>query len=186
MKRTSLLLIIIFIACTSLPAFGQTSDWKKELERQLPLMGHRNWIVVADSAYPGQTAPGIKTIYTGEKQLDAVRTVLAAVEKASHVRGAVFVDAELPHVQEKFAKGIGDYRAGLKDALKGQQVTSLPHCEIIKKLDEAGKTFHVLLLKTDLTLPYTSVFIRLDCGYWSDDAEKELRAAIETADNAKK
>jgi hypothetical protein len=38
----------------------------------------------------------------------------------------------------------------------------------------------VLLLKTDLTLPYTSVFIRLDCGYWSDEAEQQLRAAIES------
>ena len=52
--------------------------------------------------------------------------------------------------------------------LKGQKVTSLPHEKTIEQLDEAGQTFHVLLLKTDLTLPYTSVFIRLDCGYWSD------------------
>jgi hypothetical protein len=36
-----------------------------------------------------------------------------------------------------------------------------------------------------MTLPYTSVFIRLDCGYWSDEAELELRAAMEAAENAK-
>lgn len=182
------MLLMLFLAASTLtvPLHAESPHWKKELDRQLPLLGHRNWIVVADSAYPSQTAPGIKTIYTGEKQLDAVREVLATVKKVKHVRGAVFVDAELPHVPEKSAEGIGAYRAGLKDALKGQQVTSLPHGDIIKKLDEAGKTFHVLLLKTDLTLPYTSVFIRLDCGYWSDDAEKELRATIERADNSKK
>ena len=166
-------------------AFSQTPAWQNDLEKQLPVLGHRNWIVVADSAYPSQTAPGIKTIYTGEKQLDAVNKVLAAVKKQKHVRGVVFIDAELPHVPEKFANGITDYRAGLKNALRGQKVTSLPHEKIIEQLDEAGQTFHVLLLKTDLTLPYTSVFIRLDCGYWSDEAEMELRAAIEAADDSK-
>ena len=55
---------------------------------------------------------------------------------------------------------------------------SLPHEEIISKLDEAGKTFHILVLKSRLTIPYTSVFIRLECGYWSADAEKRLREAM--------
>jgi hypothetical protein len=27
-------------------------------------------------------------------------------------------------------------------------------------------------------LPYTSVFIQLDCGYWSAEAEQRLRAAF--------
>ena len=42
----------------------------------------------------------------------------------------------------------------------------------------AGKTFHVLLLKTNHTQPYTSVFLQLECGYWSPKAEKELRTAM--------
>ncbi len=166
-------------------AYSQTPAWQKDLEKQLPLLGHRNWIVVADSAYPSQTAPGIRTLYTGEKHLDVVNKVLAAVEGAKHVRGTVFVDAELPHVPEKFAQGITDYRTGLQKVLESQEVTPLPHEKIIEQLDEAGQKFHVLLLKTDLTLPYTSVFIRLDCGYWSDEAEKELRAAMEAADDVR-
>jgi hypothetical protein len=31
------------------------------------------------------------------------------------------------------------------------------------------------VLKTRMTIPYTSVFLRLDCGYWSDEQEKRLR-----------
>ena len=180
--RTLLISLVVMAGSCSTSIYGQTPNWQWELEKQLPLLGHRNWIVVADSAYPSQTAPGIKTIYTGEKQLDAVNKVLVLLGKSKHVRGTVFIDAELPHVPEKFAQGISDYRAGLKDALKGQSVTPLPHEEIIEQLDEAGQTFHVVLLKTELTLPYTSVFIRLDCGYWSDEAEAELRAAIEAAE----
>jgi len=36
----------------------------------------------------------------------------------------------------------------------------------------------VLVLKTTMTIPYSSVFIRLDCKYWSADAEKRLRARM--------
>jgi len=26
-----------------------------------------------------------------------------------------------------------------------------------------------------MTIPYTSVFMRLDCGYWTEDQENRLR-----------
>src|SRR5207247_249426 len=72
----------------------------------------------------------------------------------------------------------GSWRKKLDKLLAGHEVQSLPHEQIISKLDEAGKTFHVLLLKTKLTLPYTSVFLQLDCGYWDAKSEKKLREAI--------
>jgi hypothetical protein len=31
------------------------------------------------------------------------------------------------------------------------------------------------MIKTDLTLPYTSVFMELDCGYWSPESEAKMR-----------
>lgn len=65
-----------------------------------------------------------------------------------------------------------------------RRVTKLPHEQIIGKLDEAGKTFHVVILKTNMTLPYTSMFFQLECGYWNDASEKSLRDAI-SADPAK-
>jgi hypothetical protein len=60
----------------------------------------------------------------------------------------------------------------------------MPHEDIIKMLDKAAETFNVLILKTDLALPYTSVFFQLDCGYWSAEAEAKLREAIRAADAA--
>jgi hypothetical protein len=49
---------------------------------------------------------------------------------------------------------------------------------IIEQLDQAGESFKVVIIKTDLVLPYTSVFIRLDCGYWSAEAEAALRESM--------
>jgi hypothetical protein len=31
------------------------------------------------------------------------------------------------------------------------------------------------MVKTNLTLPYTSVFMELDCGYWKPESEAKMR-----------
>lgn len=154
-------------------------EWLREkLRAQLPLLGHRNWVVVADSAYPLQTAPGIETVYVDADQVEVLQLVLAELGRVKHVKPLVLKDAELAHVPEKSAPGIDGYRAALGKALGSRVVHSLPHEQIIARLDEAGKTFKVLLIKTRLTLPYTSVFFELDCGYWDAAAEKALREAM--------
>lgn len=152
--------------------------WRATLDERLPLLGHRNWIVVADAAYPWQTSAGIETIDTGSDHVAVVRGVLEAVAGSRHVRPVVHLDAELPLVAEAYAPGITACRQALAAALGGLATVSLPHEEIITRLDEAGRAFHILLLKTTLALPYTSVFVRLDCGYWSAEAEAALRAAL--------
>ena len=153
-------------------------QWEGTLIERIGLLGHRNWIAIVDSAYPAQTSPGIETIVTGADQLTVVKTVLRHLSYAKHVRPVVYVDAELKHVPAADAPGIDEYRAGLAEALAGQKPQELPHMEIINRLDAAGDKFRVLVLKTKLTAPYTSVFIELDCAYWSADAEARLRAKM--------
>lgn len=168
--RFSIMLVILVAGCNK--------PWKTTLEQRVPVYGHRNWIVIADSAYPKQSNPGIETIYTGQGQVEVLRAVLAALEKADHVRPVVMVDAELDSVSEADAPGVTQYRADLKELLADSQVKTMPHEDIIRKLDEGAKLFTILLLKTDLTIPYTSVFLELDCGYWSPEKEKRLRDAL--------
>jgi hypothetical protein len=152
--------------------------WRITLDERLPLLGHRNWIVVADSAYPWQASAGIETICTGQDHVTVVRGVLEAIAGSRHVRPIVHFDAELPLVAETHAPGITACREALAAALGGLPAVSLPHEELIALLDEAGRGFRILLLKTTLALPYTSVFVRLECGYWSAGAEAALRATI--------
>lgn len=176
-------LIIAAVSIASILATGQASreqegDWRARVQQELPLMGHRNWIAVVDSAYPLQTSSGIETVETGADQLDVVQAVLDAIGKSRHVRPVIFTDAELKAVPESDAAGVTAYRKSLSKLLggiKGVEAQALPHEEIISKLDEAGKTFHILVLKSTMTIPYTSVFIRLDCGYWTEEQEKSLR-----------
>jgi hypothetical protein len=154
--------------------------WRRTLERSLPLLGHRNWIVVADAAYPWQTSAGIETVETGSDHLEVLRGVLEALARCRHVRPVVLLDAELPFVDEAHAASVGALRDGLAAVLAGHETRSLPHEEIIRRLDEAGRTFRVLLLKTTLAVPYTSAFLQLECGYWSAEAEARLRERIAT------
>jgi hypothetical protein len=156
----------------------QPGDWRARLQEELPLLGHRNWIAVVDSAYPLQTSSGIETVETNSDQLEVMKAVLDQLAKAKHVRPLIFTDAELKAVPETDAAGVTAYREALSKLLGNTEAQSLPHEEIISKLDEAGKTFHILVLKTNLTVPYTSVFIRLECAYWKPEAEKRLRQAM--------
>lgn len=166
------------LALMTATTVSAAETWKATLQKQLPLLGHRNWIVVADSAYPLQTAPGIETLYAEADQLAVVSEVINALAKTRHVKPTIYTDAELKYVAEANAPGIGAYREALAKILAGQPAQVLPHEQIIGKLDEAGKTFKVLLIKTPLTLPYTSVFFQLECGYWNAASEKELRDAL--------
>ena len=48
-------------------------------------------------------------------------------------------------------------------------------------LDRAGARFRVILIKTPMRIPYSSVFVELQCGYWNAQAENRLRAAIQSS-----
>jgi L-fucose mutarotase/ribose pyranase (RbsD/FucU family) len=157
------------------------TEWEHELQKLLPLYGHRNWIVVADSAYPAQSKPGIETIVSGASQLEAVRKVLAAIGAKRHVRANIYLDKELEFVGEADAPGVSQYRKQLHELMAGAHTIPLLHEQIIAKLDQVSQVFRVLILKTDLTIPYTSVFFELDCAYWPADAEGRMRKTMAAA-----
>ena len=54
---------------------------------------------------------------------------------------------------------------------------------MMSKIDKAGKTFRILFIKTSETIPYTRVYMRLDCGYMSDEVERKIRTAMASASN---
>jgi hypothetical protein len=158
-------------------------DWKQTIDDRLQLFGHRNWLVVADAAYPAQSSPGIETIASGESQQATIVAVLDSLRACPHIRPIIHVDSELAFVAESDAPGVGSYRQWLEDTLQCFRSSSTPHEEIITKLDKAAQMFSILIIKSTMTIPYTSVFFELDCGYWNADAEARLRAAIKSSES---
>jgi hypothetical protein len=176
-----LLLLLILMAAPN-AGFAQSAparpDWRTVLEDEIPLLGHRNWILIVDSAYPLQSSPGVETIETDTPQVEVLRHVLGAIDRSIHLRPDIFLDKELSFVAEEDASGVSAYRRELQAVLAGYSVESAPHEQMIGRVDEAGKTMHVLILKSRIAVPYSSVFLRLNCRYWSDDAEKRMRARM--------
>lgn len=60
------------------------------------------------------------------------------------------------------------------------QPQSILHDSVFTKLDEASKLCTIVVLKTNETIPYTSVFLQLDCSYWNAEKEKQLREKMKS------
>jgi hypothetical protein len=161
-------------------------SWEQILSDRLQLFGHRNWLVIADSAYPAQTRLGVETIVAAEEQTTVLSRTLAILGGCRHIKPTIYTDKELQFVSEEDATGITAYRKQLESLLEGHQMHSLPHEEIISKLDRVGEMFRVLLIKTNMHIPYTSVFFELGCGYWSAEPENRLRSAMRSKTGNKK
>jgi D-ribose pyranose/furanose isomerase RbsD len=149
--------------------------WEQTLASYLPALGHRNWIVVADSAFPLQISPGIETIVTGEDHFAVLDKVLKAVDGAKHIRPKIWLDKELAYVTEELAPGADETKKKLEKALEGRGAQPVLHEDLIARLDQAGRTFKIVMVKTTLAVPYTSVFLELDCGYWPSANEAKMR-----------
>jgi hypothetical protein len=175
-----LIVLAVFLAAPLLhPAQAQESEsWQAKVTQSLPLLGHRNWILIVDSAYPLQSSPGVETVDTHAPPTLVLRGVLAAIENSDHLRPDIFTDAELPYVADQDAPGISQFRANLDDLLRAYPVQSEAHGKLIDMVDQDSRKFQVLVLKTNSTLPYSSVFIHLKAKYWSDEAESRLRTKM--------
>lgn len=155
-----------------------TPNWEEILSDRLQVFGHRNWLVIADSAYPAQTRQGVETIVADEEQTAVLSRALEMLGGCHHIKPTIYADKELHFVSEQDAAGITAYRQQLASLFDGHQVHSLLHEDIISRLDRVGEMFRVLLIKSNMRIPYTSVFFELECGYWNTEAEKRLRVAM--------
>lgn len=163
----------------------QKSYWEmknlEDLKRCLPLLGHRNWILVVDKAYPLQSSAGIEYLDTQEELLPVLDKVLTMLRSASHLSPVIYLDKELEFMDDSLSEGADALKAELKKLTQGWEVRQILHDEVFAKLDAASKLFNVVVLKTESLIPYTSVFIELECGYWAPDKEAELRRRIQAA-----
>lgn len=156
----------------------ELTEWQRTAKKALELFGHRNWLVVTDSAYPSQTQKGIQTVVTGAGQVETLAWVIEQMRGLSHVKPLAFVDIELRHLNTDDVPTGLESRADILRTLQGVPMHWALHEQLIALLDEAGAKFQILLLKTTSSIPYSSVFFLLECGYWSGEREAALRARM--------
>ncbi len=179
MRRSSLAIVTAFLSFgCAFPTVGK-SGWQLEVDKQAGQLGYRNWIVIAEASFPAHSRPGVRQVTAPVDVPEAVDYVLNALERTEHVRPQVYLTRELRSVENDFAPGIDDMRKRLKEALHGHETTELDQSSLLTLLEDANRSFDVLVIRTPTALPYSSVFLELQPGYWDVDSETRLREKID-------
>jgi len=158
---------------------GKKPSWQSAVERQSAQLGYRNWIVIAEASFPAQNRPGIRQVNAAVEIPEALDYVLQAMEQTENLRPQVFLTREVRSVDNDFAPGIDNLRKRIQTALHGHEATELDQQSLLTLLENANRSFDVLVIRTQTALPYSSVFLELQPGYWDADSEALLRARIE-------
>ena len=77
------------------------------------------------------------------------------------------------------APGIDELKKKNDQLLAGMEVTSLDQESLMSLISDANRSFEVLIIRTTSALPYSSVFLELQPGYWDAESEQQLRARID-------
>ena len=173
------LVIVAALSSVGCVGFRSTPEWHRALDRHTDQLGYRNWIVVAEASFPAQSRPGIHQVNAAVDIPEALDYVLGSLEQKENVRPRLYVPRELRSVENDYAPGIDYFRKRLESALHGYEPTELEQQSLLTLLEDANRSFDVLVIRTTTPLPYSSVFIELQPGYWDADAENRLREKID-------
>lgn len=155
------------------------ADWKQSLEQEIPLLGHRNWIVIADQAFPQQTAPGITYINTGEKIAPVLEHVLASLKSAGHVTPHLYRDREMAFLTPALSPEAAAFNTSINAITGNMPVKEMLHDSVFARLAAASGQFSVVVLKTNEKIAYSSILLELDCAYWNAEKEAALRGSMQ-------
>ncbi|BCU77793.1 RbsD/FucU domain-containing protein [Luteolibacter sp. LG18] len=155
------------------------SNWKSAVATQVNQLGYRNWIVVSEASFPAHSRTGVRQISAPVEIPEAVDFVLRTIEETEHVKPRVYVSREMRSVENDYAPGVDDLRKKIAASLHSRETTELDHEALLTLLEDANRSFNVLVIRTTTALPYSSVFMELQPGYWDGDSEAHLREKIQ-------
>lgn len=178
-------LLPLFVV-TSCSHVGRTSeDWRSAVTAEVARAGDRNWIVIADSAFPQISKIGSKTLLADAEVPEVLEAVLAEMARDEHVRPRIYMSDEIQHLDNDLAPGADRHRERVKKHIAGRTIIYLQRRLLMILLDDARATHNVLVIKTPTTIPYGSVYLELESGYWDHQAETQLRDAMKQAQRKK-
>lgn len=179
-----LLIAILLAGCAG--TSQSRMPWLGKLRHELGYLGARNWVVVAEAAFPIQSRPGLRVIRVDGDIPNVVDGVEQLIEEKHHVKPRLYVTTEAGSVPYDYAPGIKNYRKQLQEALHGRETLRLDNAMLMRMLNDTSKTYRVLVIKTRTALPYSSVFMELGSGYWDAESESALRDTMDRAKKKKK
>lgn len=180
MSFTRWLLTAGFAVAASGCAFVQSgSDWKGAVATQVNQLGYRNWIVVSEASFPAHSRAGVHQVYAPVEIPEAVDFVLRSIEQTEHVRPRIYLAREIRSIENDYAPGVDELRKQIGNSLHSNETTELDHQALLTLMEDANRSFDVLVIRTNTAIPYSSVFMELQPGYWDADSEQHLREKIQ-------
>lgn len=134
--------------------------------------------MIAEASFPAHSRPGVSQVNADAEIPEVVDYVLNALEKTQHVKPNIYLTREMRSVENDVAPGIDILKAQIKESLHGHESTEIDQQSLLTLIESAQSSFDVLVIRTNTALPYTSVFLELQPGYWDAESEKELRQRI--------
>ena len=156
----------------------EEAGWKSAVDKQVAQLGYRNWIVVAEASFPAYNRIGVRQVQADVEIPEALDYVLHVMERTENTRPNVYLARELRSVENDYAPGIEPLRKHLTTALHGHEPTQIDHQSLLHLLEDANRSFDVLVIRTTTALPYSSVYLELLPGYWDSESEARLRERI--------
>jgi len=173
------LTLVAALMCAGCSLMSREDTWRGAVDSQAAQLGYRNWIVIAEASFPAHSRTGVRQVAAPVEIPEALDYVLHALERTESVRPQVYLTRELRSVENDFAPGIDEFRKRIRGSLHGHEAAELDQQSLLTLLEDANRSFDVLVIRTQTALPYTSVFLELKPGYWDADSEARLRERIE-------
>lgn len=173
-------LMLLLAGCGSGPD-RPPPGWAKIVEREVEALGIQNWIIVAESSFPVVSRSGVRTLVVDGKIPEIVDFIVNHLEKSEKVTPSFNTARELTFISDEQAPGIDHLRNELKEALHGHRVRQMENRSLTLLAHSDASRYAILVLKSKTTLPYSSVFIELDSGYWDRESEDRLRQEMKAA-----
>lgn len=172
--------LVLGAACGALGCGNMRPEnlWRGAVDHQAAQLGYRNWIVIAEASFPAQSRPGVHQVMAPVEVPEALDYVLRALEQTEDVHPQIYVTRELRAVENDYTPGIDSLRKRLKSSLHGHEPTELDQQSLLTLMEDANRSFDVLVIRTQTALPYSSVFLELQPGYWDAESEARLRERI--------
>jgi len=183
MKYFFAIALLLFLnSCSSLTSNNNTSTqtplWANAVDAEIKALGSYNWIIIADASFPALSTKGSHILVTPTNISGALDYTIQSIESLSHVRPRIYATRESLELSEANAPGIKSHTKAIQKAIAGRETINLSERTIKRLVLEAGKKYRILIIKTESTLPYSSIYLELESGYWDSEAETALRKGM--------
>jgi len=171
---STLSLGLLFPSCALLTNHRPNIN-KQIIQSEISQLGAHNWIIIAEAAYPIPSEAQSKVIYLDASIIEVTQLVLESIDQHGHITPRIQISRESEIVSEKIDPTIASFKQQINETLLTRNYQELPQELIDLSILESQKKYRHLILKTNSTYPYCSLFLELESGYWDGQSESILR-----------